>query len=120
MAIGKLCGMGSLQEQFAYMAMAEGASHKRIPDALFVESSLGVKDLLTQASEDIVRELVGSEEIEYRLVNPDIELDLIIVNVGVANQVNPIKVAKNVFGFEGEAEVGLGISGPCFPIPINH
>jgi hypothetical protein len=116
MAVSKFGGVWPLQQQFTNMPVPERAGHERVPNALFVEASLCVEDLFGKPAKDVVGELIGAEQVVDRLVDPDIELDLSIVDIGLTDQVNAIERAKHVLGLKREPQVGIIIARPCFAI----
>ena len=120
MAIRKLGRVGSLQEEFPDVAVPERTGHERVADAFFVKLTFSVEDIFADAAEDVVGKLIGAEQVGNRLVDPDVQLDLIVLDIGIADQVDTIERTQDVLGLHREAHVGLAVARPFVAVPFDH
>jgi hypothetical protein len=118
--VGELGGVGPLQEELTYVAVAERSSHEGITNAFLVELALGIEDVLAQSTEDIVGKLVGAKQVKDWFIDPNIERDLTILDIGVANQVNAREITEHMLCFQRKAEVRLFVGRPGLPVGGNE
>src|SRR5262245_17901857 len=88
------------QEQRTGVAVSNRTGDKGIADGFGVELAFGEEDLLADPAEDVERELIGAHEIVDRKIDPDIERDLTVRELRIADQMRSVDGAEHLFDLE--------------------
>src|SRR6185295_2825867 len=85
-ALRKLCSVWPREHDSADMPMSRRSGHEWVDDRDFGKSPLGVEHLDADSREDIESNLISCHQIGDRSVHPELERDVMIIELGRANE----------------------------------
>ncbi len=124
MTVGEVGRVRASEDQRPDVPMAGRSGDEAVAERVRGELALGEEELLADPAEDVVGELVGPEQIAYGLVDPDVDRDVALRHLGVADEVDTLHAAEDMLDVEREAKVSLVVLRPLLAEPryerLNH
>jgi hypothetical protein len=114
MTIREVGGVGTGEDEGARVSVSPGTGHEGIADRFGIELAFGVEEVVTDATEDVVGEAIGTHKVGDGLIDPDGQRDRSVVDFGLADQVNSVHLLQDTFGIDGESEVRFFVATPFF------
>src|SRR3712207_150893 len=101
--------MRSGQDHRTPVSVPRRARHEWIDNRPFNEPPFAVKDLDADSGKDVEREPIGRHEIRNWPVNPELEFDVVPIQLWLADHMRVVEIREEALCFKGESYVCISI-----------